>query len=123
MYWFKMLATIELDYEIRSMADEIDDVWTNRGLAPKAGTHHTVSSQRRPDFALGIGRICAQLPRSHALLRRNSPARWLRDLRHDRSHFRTRVPPPHPPPPPPRGGRGVSPRLALPPALRRMPLT
>jgi hypothetical protein len=83
--WLKMLTAIDLDDETCGMADEIYDVWTNRGLATKACALHPMVAQRRPYQSLGSSRVCSQRARSNELLRGQMPAWSFRRVGHDQS--------------------------------------
>jgi hypothetical protein len=52
-----MLAAINFDNEPRFGAEEIDNIWPNRRLAPKAMPIQLLQSQRRPKLLLGVSWI------------------------------------------------------------------
>jgi hypothetical protein len=57
---FEVLPAVNLDDELNIVTNEIDDVWTYRGLTPEASTIQSVRTHGIPDDALGVGRISAQ---------------------------------------------------------------
>jgi hypothetical protein len=52
-----VLPTIDLNDQMRSIADKIDDVGTDRLLPAETRTAQPMSTQRIPHCALGIGQI------------------------------------------------------------------
>ncbi len=52
MLGLEMLPAVDLDHQIRCVADEIDDIGPDRRLAPEARTNQTMSTYRVPDDPL-----------------------------------------------------------------------
>src|SRR6266550_5839660 len=50
-----MLASIDLDHEVRLEAGEIRDIRRDRDLAAKAKTRYLLSAQPHPKALLGVG--------------------------------------------------------------------
>jgi len=61
-----VLAAVDLEYEPLGEADKIDDIRTERDLAPKAIPRKLLAAQERPELSLGIGWSTPQIARDRA---------------------------------------------------------
>jgi hypothetical protein len=55
-----MLATVNLDYEPRPQANQVDDVGTDRKLAAESIAIDLLASQSHPELELGVGHFTPQ---------------------------------------------------------------
>src|SRR5262245_61038819 len=61
IFGMKVLPPINFNHELGCVTHEIDNEWSNRGLAPKASAIHAVCAQRSPDDLFCIGGVSSQL--------------------------------------------------------------
>jgi hypothetical protein len=74
--FFRMLATVNLDYESERGTSKIDNIWTDRFLPFEFQPKETMSAQAVPSPHLGIGHDLAQRFGAHKC----APASWVHAL-------------------------------------------
>jgi hypothetical protein len=66
-FGFEVLRAIELDDELYREADEVDDVWPERGLSSELMVAEFLSAEEMPEAFFGVGGLIAQRTREVAL--------------------------------------------------------